>query len=210
VKLLRALQEGELRRVGSNRTQKVDARVIAASNRDVQKEVESGRFRQDLFYRLNAVTIHLPPLRERKEDIIPLAESLVARASHNGHRVTFSPEANRLLEQYSWPGNIRELENTVIRAAALCDNLVRPEDLPEQVRNCGAASDIRAAELASTDTAPVAGEEWPTLSEVEGRYVARVLAHTMWNKQAASRLLGVDYKTLGRMIQRHHIRQDKP
>src|SRR5687768_5297680 len=111
VKLLRVLQKGEIRRVGSNQTQRLDVRVVAASNRDVEREVEAGRFRQDLFYRLNAVTIHLPPLRERREDIFPLAGSFAERVWSLNPSCNFSQEALRLLEQYDWPGNIRELEN---------------------------------------------------------------------------------------------------
>src|SRR5215216_1764036 len=138
VKLLRALQEGEIRRVGSNNTLRVDARVIAATNRDVECEVKGGRFRQDLFYRLNAVTLHLPPLRERREDIMPMARHFAARACPPGDPVSFSRDAVRALVSYDWPGNIRELENAIIRAVALCDHLVRPEDLPERVREAAA------------------------------------------------------------------------
>src|SRR6266446_7201877 len=134
VKLLRALQQGEIRRVGSNQTLKVDVRVIAASNRDVEEEVEAGRFRKDLFYRLNAVSIRLPPLRERPEDILLLAKSFAERVYSLSPKVTFSIEALRLLEKYPWPGNIRELENAVVRATAICDGTIRPKDLPEQVK----------------------------------------------------------------------------
>ncbi|MBV9211133.1 MAG: sigma-54-dependent Fis family transcriptional regulator, partial [Acidobacteria bacterium] len=204
VKLLRVLQKGEIRRVGSNRWQRLDVRVIAASNRDVSKEVEAGRFRQDLFYRLNAMTIYLPPLRERREDIFPLASSFAERVWSLSPSVKFSPEALALLERYSWPGNIRELENTIVRAVALCTHTVRPEDLPESIRNYQVGSEIKVEPEATESTQP-AGEEWPLLSEVEGRYVAKVLAHTRGNKQAAARLLGVDSKTLVRMIKRHKI-----
>src|SRR5438552_1112608 len=121
VKLLRVLQEGEIRRVGSNQTQKVDVRVIAASNRDVEGEVKAGRFREDLFYRLNTVAIVLPPLRERREDIPPLAQSFAERVFSFSPVVTFAPDTLRLLEQYHWPGNIRELENAVVHAAAMSD-----------------------------------------------------------------------------------------
>src|SRR5262245_4716254 len=135
VKLLRAVQEGEIRRVGSNQTQRVDVRVIAATNRDAEQEVRDGRFRQDLLYRLNAVTIHLPPLRERREDIRPLATHFAARTAGPSVRpVSFAKEALWLLENYDWPGNVRELENAVVRAVALSDQFVRPEDLPERVR----------------------------------------------------------------------------
>jgi two-component system response regulator AtoC len=203
VKLLRVLQEGEIRRVGSNQTQRLDVRVIAASNRDVGKEVEAGRFRQDLFYRLNAVTIYLPPLRERREDIYPLASSFAERVWSLNPSARFSPEALRLLERYPWPGNIRELENAIVRAVALCSHTVRPEDLPDSIRNYRLDPETK---VNSDGTESIQlPEEWPTLSEVEGRYVARVLAHTSGNKQAAARVLDVDPKTLVRMIKRHKI-----
>ena len=204
VKLLRALQEGEIRRVGSNRLLHVDVRVIAATNRDTEQEVREGRFRQDLLYRLNAVTIHLPALRERREDILPLATRFAERVVRPGEPpVNFSREALRLLESYDWPGNIRELENAVVRAAALCDMTVRPEDLPERIRNFSPVTSDGAG--AQIQPPAEANQDWPPLSEIEGRYVARVLAHTNGNKQAAARLLGIDRKTLQRMIKRHNL-----
>ena len=207
VKLLRALQEGEIRRVGSNRLLQVDVRVIAATNRDAEQEVSEGRFRQDLLYRLNAVTLHLPPLRERREDIRALARRFAERV-HRGDDppVRFTGEAFQMLESYNWPGNIRELENAVVRAAALCDQVVTPDDLPERIRNFHQLPPDAGKE-ARTNTR--SEEDWPSLSELEGRYVARVLAHTGGNKQAAARLLGVDRKTLQRMLQRHNQADDK-
>jgi DNA-binding NtrC family response regulator len=198
VKLLRTLQEGEVRRVGSNRTTTVDVRVVAASNCDVDEEVRAGRFRKDLFYRLNAVTIYLPPLRERREDIFPLANYFGERVWSLNPPVRFSPEVLALLDQYPWPGNIRELENAVVRAVALCKNVVRPEDLPERVRNFRPDAEIdKLTELPLTSQ-----EDWLTLSEAEGRYVARVLAHTSGNKVAAARLLGIDRKRVDRILKR--------
>jgi two-component system response regulator HydG len=216
VKLLRALQEAEIRRVGSNQTVRVDARVIAATNRDVEREVREGRFRQDLFYRLNAVTLHLPPLRERREDIMPMARHFAGRASAAGDPVSFSRDAVRALVSYDWPGNIRELENAIIRAVALCDRLVRPEDLPERVREADAAAHEQAAahradearthEVPARDDVHAAADEpLVSLSELEGRHIARALAHTGGNKQAAARLLGIDRTTLQRMIKRHGL-----
>jgi two-component system response regulator AtoC len=202
VKLLRVLQEREIRRVGSNETRKVDVRVIAASNRDVEGEVTAGRFRNDLFYRLNAITIHMPPLRERREDIPPLAQTFGNRVYSLGSPVRFSPEALELLQQYPWPGNIRELENTVVRAAAMCDGLIRAKDLPDRIRHYQPDSGLNGNKVTATLKDD---EEWPALSEIEGRYVERVLGHTRGNKQAASRVLGVDRKTLDRMIKRHQI-----
>ena len=208
VKLLRALQVGEIRRVGSNQTQKVNVRVIAASNRDVEQEVSAGRFRNDLFYRLNAVSIVLPPLRERPEDIPPLAQSFADRVYSLSPSVKFSTEALALLEKYNWPGNIRELENAVVRAVAMCDGTIRVKDLPQRVRNHA----VKSVEGTRLHAAPdqSAHDDWVSLSEIEGRYVARVLEHTRGNKQAAARVLEVDRKTLDRMIKRHHIDAHNP
>lgn len=201
VKLLRVIQEREIRRVGSNQTLEVDVRIVAASNRNVEEEVSAGRFRNDLFYRLNAVSLVLPPLRERREDIPPLAQSFARRIYSLSPSVTFSPEAVELLERYQWPGNIRELENAVVRGAAMCDGIIRAKDLPERIRH------YREQELTEENsaTADPENEEWPSLAQVEGRYVGRVLGKTSGNKQAASRVLGVDRKTLNRMIDRHKI-----
>ena len=201
VKLLRAVQEGEIRRVGSNQTQRIDVRVLAASNCDVEQEVAAGRFRKDLFYRLNAVSVVLPPLRERREDILPLAKSFADRIYSLNANVTFSSDALVSLEAYSWPGNIRELENAVVRAAAMCDGIIRAQDLPERVRNYQA--ETGNGNLA-TDVASIE-EELSSLATVEGRHVARVLDRTHGNKQAAARLLEIDRKTLDRMIKRHGI-----
>jgi DNA-binding NtrC family response regulator len=205
VKLLRALQQGEIRRVGSNLTQKVDVRVIAASNRNVEEEVDAGRFRKDLFYRLNAVSISLPPLRERPEDILLLAKSFAERVYSLSPEVKFSLEALELLEKYPWPGNIRELENAVVRAAAVCDGTIRVKDMPERVQQYANLSEhgLPAGELG--ETVPPVEEDWSSLSAVEGRYVEKVLVHTGGNKQAAARILDVDRKTLDRMIKRHKI-----
>jgi DNA-binding NtrC family response regulator len=200
VKLLRVLQESEIRRVGSNRMHKVNVRVIAASNRDVESEVKAGRFRNDLFYRLNAVSLNLPPLRERREDIPPLAQTFADRIFSLNPLVRFSQEAMELLQRYDWPGNIRELENAVVRAAAMSEGTIRAQDLPDRVRDYRSRPDDSAA------APPKVVEEWPSLAIVEGRYVKRVLAHTRGNKQAAARLLEVDRKTLDRMMNRHSIR----
>lgn len=201
VKLLRTIRRGELSRGGSNLPEKVDVRVVAASNCDVEEEARARRFRQDLFYRLNAVSIVLPPLRERREDILELAGSFAKQLEFPRPAVALSPEALALLEEYPWPGNIRELESVVVGAAAKCKGTIQANDLPERVRDyyeeapggAGKPSDI------ARDNQP---EEWLSLAEIEGRYVARVLRHTNGNKQAAARLLGVDRKTLDRKIKR--------
>ena len=200
-KLARALQTGEVNRLGSTETRKLNVRVIAGSNRGLDHEVTAGRFRNDLFYRLNADSVVLPSLRERCEDIPLLAQSFVDRVYSFSPAVKFSPEALMLLGHYGWPGNVRELENVVVRAVGLCDGTIKVKDLPQRVRNY-------------TQKQPGNGEnggngaiheEWVPLSEIEGRYVAQVLEHTRGNKQAAARVLAVDRKTLDRMIKRHHI-----
>lgn len=188
-------------------TPKANVRVIAASSRDVDKEVAAGRFRSDLFSRLNAISIVLPPLRQRPEDVAPLAESFAARVYSLNPAVKFAPEALALLERYSWPGNSRELESVVVRAVALCDGTVRAKDLPERVRNYSQKQAEHGASQNGAIEGPV--EEWVPLSEIEGRYVAQVLEHTRGNKQAAARVLAVDRKTLDRMIKRHHIDSEK-
>jgi two-component system, NtrC family, response regulator AtoC len=208
VKLLRTLQEGEIRRVGSNHTRRVDVRVIAATNRDAEKEMREGRFRQDLFYRLNVVNLRLPPLRERREDIMALARHFAKSVVGEGEGpVSFSPEAVGLLESYEWPGNIRELENAVVRAAALCDQMVRPEDLPERILKFSKKPvDLRDKALSPSGPA----DDLISLSQLEARHIARILAHTRGNKQAAARILGIDRATLTRMIKRYHLSDVTP
>lgn len=132
VKLLRFIQEREFVRVGGNKTISVDIRLIAATNRDLREEVRKRRFRQDLFYRLNGLNIHIPPLVERKEDIIPLANYFLEKA---GFRCLISPTAIKMLINYNWPGNVRELENVIERAASLCEEgIIKPNNLPDEVK----------------------------------------------------------------------------
>jgi DNA-binding NtrC family response regulator len=206
VKLLRALQDGEIRRVGTDRPTRVDVRIIAASNRDPKAEAREGRFRQDLLYRLNAVNLHLAPLRERREDIFLLARHFAERVRIKGEpRLRFSREAVRLLEQYAWPGNIRELENAVMHAAALCDQIVRPEDLPDDI--LGGAPHLAAGEEAAPagPSSVLSVKDWVPLTWLVGEYVARVLEYTGGNKMAATRILEIDRKTLDRMLVKHKI-----
>ncbi|MDX6383809.1 MAG: two-component system, NtrC family, response regulator AtoC [Blastocatellia bacterium] len=200
-KLLRVLQEGEVLRVGSNQPQKVNVRIVTSSNRDIENSLKAGRFREDLFYRLNAASILLPPLRDRREDIPPLAQTFADRAYSLNPRVRFSEEALELMQKYRWPGNIRELESVVVRAVAMSDGLIRIEHLPSNIRLLQRES-YRIGSLAAE---PEPNEEWFSLSVMEGQHVARVLDHTGGNKQAAARILGVDRKTLDRMIKRHQI-----
>jgi DNA-binding NtrC family response regulator len=204
VKLLRALQQGEIRRVGSNRTLKVDLRVIAATNCDIEEEVRLGRFRQDLMYRLNAVMIHLPPLRDRVEDIPLLAAHFAGQIRPaDASPVTFSPAALEILENYNWRGNVRELENAVCHAVSLCADIVYPHHLPARLLQ---ENEVSPELLRNGETSSAQTGEWHSLAEIKAKYVVRVLAHTGGNKQAAARLLNIDRKTLTRVIKRSEVK----
>jgi DNA-binding NtrC family response regulator len=190
-RLLRALQEGTIRKVGTNEPVNVDVRVVAATNKDLSQAVKDGRFREDLFYRLNVVSILIPPLRERPEDIPLLAEHFAAKHGRS-EGAALSPAARDLLVAYDWPGNVRELENVVARGLALNPSgVVTPEDLPEHVRAARPAAGERAG-LGFTDR--------PTLADLERRYAAQVLQETGGNKTRAAEILGIDRKTLYRLV----------
>ncbi len=191
--LLRVLQEGEVRRVGGSSAIPVDVRVLAATNRDLAIDVAEKRMRTDLFYRLNVVTLSIPPLRERGDDVIALAQHFVARnAATLGRRIPeISEEALERLRAYPWPGNVRELENAIARAVAMSQkSVLLPGDLPPLVS--GEASPL---------TAQAVDHDWPTLAELERRYIGRVLERTGGNKTAAASILGVDRRTLQRQEQ---------
>jgi transcriptional regulator with PAS, ATPase and Fis domain len=189
-KLLRTIQEGEVRRVGEARARRVDVRLIAATNRDLRREVDAGRFRMDLWYRLDVLRISVPPLRARRDDIPSLVLHLWMRvAAQAGSRAVLTDAVLAVFEQYDWPGNVRELENVVARALALNrSGVVVPEDLPDAVRG-----------LPVGLAAPGARER-PTLAEVERRYAATVLAEADGNKTRAAEVLGIDRKTLYRIL----------
>lgn len=192
-KLLRFLQEHEIKRVGGTESIKLDVRVIGASNQPLEPLVEKGAFREDLFYRLNVVTIVLPPLRERKDDIPLLANHFLQKFTESyGKAIShISPEALERLVQYSWPGNVRELENTIERAVILSTHpIILPEDLPPAI--------LRATEGAI----PVFPERLLPLKEIEKSYVLRVLQQTKGNKKKAAEILGIDRTTLYRILGR--------
>ena len=195
-RLLRALQEGTIRRVGTNETVPVDARVVAATNRDLETAVKEGKFREDLYYRLNVVTIRIPPLRDRREDVSLLAEHFAAKHGR-GEGATVSPEARELLMAYDWPGNVRELETVIARALALNPSgVVVPADLPDRLR--GAATEP-AADAPGRGLALPAGFR-PTLDDLGRRYATLVLGECAGNKTKAAEVLGIDRKTLYRIL----------
>jgi two-component system response regulator HydG len=190
LKLLRVLQEHEIMRVGETRPRKVDVRVVAATNRDLNDALADGHFREDLYYRLEVVRIEMPPLRERPEDILPLARHFVKKYSDCLGLPDLRLDASCLdhLLQYQWPGNIRELENAIEHAAVLCtDNAILPEFLPPQVsRAC-------ALKLEPDDSTR-------TLAQVEREHVQRVLDRTHGNRAEAAKILGIGLATLYRRL----------
>jgi DNA-binding NtrC family response regulator len=206
VKLLRALQEGEIRRVGETRTVRVNARVIAATNRDLEREVKAGTFREDLFYRLSVVTLYVPPLRERRSDVPLLAERFLQTASANiGRRLHFSAETLDLLIAYDWPGNVRELENAIERAALHARGAeIAAEDLPAKMQTVEMRA--RASQSRSPLTAIYA--DLISLDELERRYLIHVLEAVGGNRTRAAEILRIDRRTLYRMAERFSIKLD--
>ncbi len=197
VKLLRVLQHREVIPVGATEAEPIDVRIIAATNRDLEEEIKRGTFRRDLFYRLNVITIHLPPLRTRVDDIPVLTESFLQRhaESAGGSPKRLSDSALDTLMSYSWPGNVRELENAMERAIILTPgDVIGPEALPERVRE-------REAEPLVADRAP--GN--PTLDAVERAYILWVLQSVQGNKTRAADVLGIDPSTLHRKLARFGV-----
>ena len=195
VKLLRVLQERELTRVGGAEVIKINVRVIAASNKDLKKEIEKGRFREDLFYRLNVVALPVPALRDRKEDIPLLAQHFLQLfAENNSKKIKgFTPQAMEKLLKYAWPGNVRELMNAVERAVVLS----RAEYL-----DADELALMMADSLATEEGQPGAQENVP-LEEVEKRTILEALNSTRGNKSEAARRLGITRKTLRAKLEKY-------
>ena len=191
VKLLRALQEGEIRKVGSNNVVKINVRVIAATNRNIEEEVKAGRFRMDLFYRLNSCILEIPALKNRPEDILPLVDYFAASA---GKSVGFSESVMTALSNYDWPGNVRELENVVTTVVKTCNGVVQLRDLPKRMRQPNSASKAKETQVRIGRS-----EEFLPLRELTRNYIEKVMAHTGGNRMAASRILGVSYRSMFRM-----------
>jgi DNA-binding NtrC family response regulator len=206
-KLLRVLEARQLRRVGGRHFISIDVRLIAATNRDLTKAREAGGFREDLFYRLNVIPIHVPSLRERREDIPLLAMHFLLKACHPGPSKAkgFSSDAMSLLEQYAWPGNVRELKNAVERARALANReYIQPEDLPPEVREPSAGLLDR---LPPTPSFKAAKQELVT--EFEERRLRELLERTGWNIAQAARESGIHRKTIERKLKRYHLRREE-
>jgi DNA-binding NtrC family response regulator len=199
VKLLRVMQDHEVRRVGGTSSIKVDVRIIAATNRDLEQFVKEGKFRDDLFYRLNVVRITLPPLKERQEDVPMLAHHFLQKCAAGTTTAVrgFHPETMDCLKRYRWPGNVRELENAIERAVSLSHGpLLTPDDLPAPIRQAAGAVDHKP------ETQDTSESVYLTLEEVEKRHLMRVLKETKGNKVKAAKILGIDRRTLYRMAER--------
>ena len=201
VKLLRALQEGEIRRVGASKATQVDARILAATNRNLEQDVKAGKFREDLFYRLSVVTLRVPSLKERRTDIPMLAERFLGMVlGREGHKqLTLSEETIRTLVAYNWPGNVRELESAIEYAVLHArGHDVAPEDLPEK---------LQSAQVRSAARSPLSAlfEDLPALDELERRYLLYVLEVAGGNRTRVAEILGIDRRTLYRMIERYGI-----
>ncbi len=196
-KLLRVLQEGEFIPVGSTKTKRVDVRFVAATNKNLQEEVTAGRFREDLFYRLNVISIELPPLRERCEDIEPLAEHFLQKIASKSRRQVKGIEAEALavLKSYHWPGNVRELENVMERCSILArEGMITADMLPFKQDHTRSLEE---------STMPL------NLRDTERLQVIRALRETRWNKSRAAQLLGVTRKTIDRKIKEFDLNQSE-
>lgn len=205
VKLLRALQENEIRRVGSTQNRKVDARIIAATNRELEEEVKQKNFREDLFYRLSVITLNVPPLRERAGDIPLLAESFLLKAKSNTNKsnLHFSVETVKRLTAYEWKGNVRELEAAVEYAALRArGNEILPEDLPVKMVSHDLEDKTRKLYLTELYG------DLPTLDELQKRYLIFVLEKADGNRTRAAEILEIDRRTLYRMAERFGIELD--
>jgi DNA-binding NtrC family response regulator len=197
-KLLRVLEDGHFRRVGSTLEQRADVRVLAATNKDLLQEQKAGRFREDLYYRLNVVTISLPPLRERREDIPELVRHFLTTRRVGAAPFDIAPEALKALCRYDWPGNIRELANVIERAQILAEEpVITLDDLPENIAD---SDRDRAA----------AGADPRHLREVERRHIQTILQEEKGNKVRVAKVLGISRRALYRLIEKHHLEDPSP
>jgi len=200
VKLLRVLQEKEIVPVGGISPIKVDVRLVAATNADLESEVSAGRFRKDLYYRLNVIPLHIPPLRDRKEDIPLLIDHFLKKyINQEGKTKKVNAEAQKVLSQYAWPGNVRELENVLERAVTLgLKATITEKDLPEKIAK-------GQGRLLSKSKEP----ENPTMEAIERAYIYWILQESGWQKQRAAEILGIDPSTLYRKIEKYGLKDMK-
>jgi two-component system response regulator HydG len=197
-KILRVLQEREFEPVGSTQTIKVDTRVIAATNKNLEGEIQAGRFREDLYYRLNVVTVDIPPLRQRREDIPLLADFFLKQYAQKNRRLIkgFTPRATDLLMRYEWPGNVRELENIIERAVIMSrGEMITPLEFPNDLQNLD-----EALKESRIDLTP-----GRSLKEVEKVLILRTLEETGGNRTHAARILGISRRTLQLKLKEYGI-----
>jgi len=193
-KLLRIIEDKEVRPLGATKTEKIDVRIIAATNRDLRRTVAQRDFRQDLYYRLNVVDIHLPPLRERPEDIPMLLQYFIGNSAQSSRVKRLAPETLRILLNYPWPGNVRELENVVERSLVLCQGEeIRPDDLPAHLQG----------QKPQVTTLQDALLRRRSLNDIEREYILLALEFTEGKKKEAAELLGIDRKTLYRKLEEY-------
>ncbi|HTG14703.1 MAG TPA: sigma-54 dependent transcriptional regulator [Blastocatellia bacterium] len=200
-KILRALQEREIMRVGATRTIKVDVRAIAATNRDLEAMVKDGRFREDLYYRLNIIPITIPPLRNRRDDIPRLVDFFVAKHSASASRQIrgLTPGARNLIMTYSWPGNVRQLESAIERAILLCEgNEIEVEDLPVEMRQEGTPAGAFDFKLPP---------EGISFEDVERSLITQAMEQTNWNITRAAKLLGLSFRTLQYRLEKFGLKK---
>ncbi|TDW48017.1 DNA-binding NtrC family response regulator [Flavobacterium sp. 270] len=185
-RLLRVLQEKEIMRVGAVDTEKIDVRILSATNSDLYKMVLNGTFREDLYYRINVVNIKTKPLRDRKEDIIPLVKSFIEKytVEYNKHNIKLNEEVHEILSRYSWPGNVRELENIVQRMIIMSDDIIDMQHIPENLKY----------------HLPEKKEQFKSLKEYEKDHILKILATVGNNKTKAAKILQIDRKTLNQKI----------
>jgi two-component system, NtrC family, response regulator AtoC len=197
-KLLQVLQDREFQRIGGKETIKVDIRVMAATHRDLEKAIQDGKFREDLFYRINLITLHVPALRERKEDIIPMAEFLIRRHCVKGVAApTISLELNHAMTNYHWPGNVRELENTVRKLIILRDPGIIAQELNDRIRlKRTVVSPVLENEAKAAQPATLLEQVTKANQQAEAETIILALQTTRWNRKRAAALLKVDYKAL--------------
>ncbi len=198
VKLLRFLQDGEIQAIGADAPRHVDVRVIAATHKDLQAMMQEGTFREDLYYRLSVITLHIPPLRERREDIMPLADMFLAQsaATHNRPPAVFTPAGARLIENYGWPGNVRQLKNLCERWALL----YAKRELTAELLQIDLTSNVQQAN--SWELPP----EGVNLADLERQLIEQALTRTQGNKTQASRLLGISRHTLDYRLEKYQIK----
>jgi len=213
-KLLRVLQDGVLRRVGSKEFKRVDVRIVAATNRDLLGYIKEGRFREDVYYRLNVINIILPPLRERKEDLPLLVEHFLEREAKQSGRRTVADEAMDVLLRYDWPGNIRELENEIMRSCALSKDTIKPEHLSKNVidgasapaTDRAAGNRIRSLTLSGRTLKELVQAE---VDQIEDQVITEVLKRTSYKKSKSASILGISRPTLDAKIEKYGLTKEK-